>query len=118
MMGTLLLQRRLRRRQPRDRHPEWTAAHVVEADLVAELDGIGLAAVLAADADFEIRLGLAAALDPELHEAADAVEIDDLEWVFGDQVVLHVGANKAAVVVSAHTQARLRQVVGAEAEEL
>src|SRR3972149_2855851 len=45
---------RLRRRQPRDRHAERRAAHVVQAGHVAKLDRRGIAAVLAADADFEI----------------------------------------------------------------
>src|SRR5688572_1332599 len=37
-----------------DRHPERRAAHVVEADLVAEVHGVGVAAVLAADAELEV----------------------------------------------------------------
>ena len=37
--------------------PEGGAADVVHADLVAELDGVRLAAVLAADADLEIGFG-------------------------------------------------------------
>src|SRR5262245_2748387 len=36
------LQRRLRRRQPRDRHAERRAAHVIQPDLVAELDTVRL----------------------------------------------------------------------------
>ena len=47
----------LRRRQPRHGDAEGGAAHVVEPELVTELDGPGLAAVLAADADLETGLG-------------------------------------------------------------
>ena len=36
--------------QPGDRHPERRAGHVVEADLVEEVDGLRVTAVLAADA--------------------------------------------------------------------
>src|SRR3989442_1666676 len=44
-------ERRLRRSQAGDRDAERAAAHVVEAQLVAELDAGGVAAVLAADAE-------------------------------------------------------------------
>jgi len=44
--------------------------HVVEADAVTELDGLGLAAVFPADADLQIRTGLAAFGDRVLHEPA------------------------------------------------
>ena len=55
--------RGLGRRQPGDRHPERRAGYVVEADLVAELDRDGLAAVLAADAELDAGPGLSPALD-------------------------------------------------------
>ena len=45
----------LRRGEPRDRHAERRAAHVVQPGAVAELDRLGVAAVLAADADLEVR---------------------------------------------------------------
>ena len=47
----LLFQHRLSGRQPSQRHPVGTAAHIVEAGAVAELHAGGLAAVLAADAE-------------------------------------------------------------------
>src|SRR5262245_40346280 len=78
----LLLQRRLRRRQPGDRHAEGTAADVVEPDFVAEFYAVGLAAVFAADADFEVAARGTSLLDAKLHQAADAVEVDRLERVF------------------------------------
>jgi hypothetical protein len=46
--------------QARDRHPERRAGHVVEAGVVEEVDRLGVAAVLAADARVEVRLGRAA----------------------------------------------------------
>ena len=48
-------QRGLGRRQAGDRHPERRAAHVVQPDLVAERDRLGIAAVLAADAKLDVR---------------------------------------------------------------
>ena len=50
-----LLDRRLRRGEPGDRDAERGAGDVVQAGAVAELDALGIAAVLAADADLELR---------------------------------------------------------------
>src|SRR6056297_2516129 len=55
-----LFQRRLGSRQPRDGHPVGGTGHVVEADSVAELDAGGFAAMLAADAEFDVGSGLPA----------------------------------------------------------
>jgi hypothetical protein len=57
----LFPQRRLGRGQAGDGHAERAAAYVVEADFVAELDGVGVAAVLSADADLQV-LSLAPSL--------------------------------------------------------
>ncbi len=57
------------------------AAHVVHAHVVAELDAVRLAAVLAADADLELRPGGAALLDADLDQLADAVPVERLERV-------------------------------------
>ena len=46
--------------QAGDRHAEGRAGHVVQADVVAELDARRIAAVLAADAEVQVRAGLAA----------------------------------------------------------
>ena len=48
--------------QPRDRHPERRAGDVVQADRVEEVDRGGVAAVLAADAELEVGVDLAAGL--------------------------------------------------------
>ncbi len=74
--------------------------------------------MLAADADLQVRLGRTAALNADLHQAADAIDIDRLERILRDDVRLQVMADEAAIIVTAHAQGGLRQVVGAEAEEL
>ena len=43
--------------QPGDRHPERRAGHVVQADLVEEVHRVRVAAVLAADAELQVRAG-------------------------------------------------------------
>src|SRR5438045_1899068 len=74
-----LAERRLGRRQPGDRHAEGRAAHVVHADLVAEMHAVGVAAVLAADADLQVLVvlrlpRLAPLLDADVDELADAAD--------------------------------------------
>src|SRR3954470_3880164 len=85
---------------------------------MTELDAVGFAAVLAADADLEVGPRRPSLLDADLHQPADAVEIDHLEWVLGNDVVLHVMADERTVVVPTHAEPGLGEVVGAEREEL
>src|SRR4029077_10540776 len=91
---------------------------VIQPNLVAERDGGGIAAMLAANADLEIGPRLAAARNRDLDEFPDAVAIDrnkriDLQNSLGD-----VGAKESGGVVAADAIGRLRQIVGAEREEL
>src|SRR5205085_12583721 len=91
------LQHRLRRREAGKRDAVRRAAHVVEADRVAELDGARLAAVLAADAELDLRLRLAAALDADAHEVADALLVEDLERVPREDAVLEIEGEELAL---------------------
>src|SRR5262245_39557499 len=59
-------QRRLCSSEPRHRHTIRRRAHVVETDRVEEVHGCGIAAVLAADAEFQVGPRLAS----ELHTLA------------------------------------------------
>src|SRR6202012_774682 len=104
--------------EPRDRHAIGRARDVVETDVVAEGDGGGIAAMLAANADLEVRPRLAAALHADLDELADSFAINrdegiDLEDALGD-----VGTEEARGIVAADAVGRLRQIVSAEGEEL
>ena len=54
------LYRSLRGSEAGDGHAERAAGDIVQADLMAELDGGGVAAMLAADAELEVRTGLSA----------------------------------------------------------
>ena len=113
------LQHGLRRGEARERDAVRGAAHVVEADLVAELDRARLAAVLAADAELDVRLRLAAALDADAHEVADAFLVEHLERVPLEHAVLEVEGEELALgVVARHAERRLREVVRAEGEEV
>src|SRR5207244_7804144 len=102
----------------RDRHAERRAGHVVEPDLVAEGDRGRIAAVLAADADLEPAPSLAPALDADAYQFADALAVDRHERIGREDAARRVRPEEARGVVAADAERRLRQVVGAEGEEL
>src|SRR6516225_10543859 len=107
----------LRGGEPRDRNAIRRAGDVVEADLVAERDGRGIAAMLAADADLQAVPRLAPALNPDLDELADTVAVQRDEWIDLQDALRDIGAQEARRVVAADAVGRLRQIVGAEGEE-
>src|ERR1700687_1406815 len=76
LTGDGLAECSLRRGQPRDRHAVGRARDVIQSDLVAERNGGGIAAMLAANTYLEAGAGLAAARNADLHQFADAVAID------------------------------------------
>jgi hypothetical protein len=85
---------------------------------VAEGDRGGIAAVLAANAEFELRPHLAAALGGDAHQFADALAVDRHERIGRQDALRRIDAQKARGVVAADAEGGLRQVVGAEGEEL
>src|SRR5207244_10240135 len=64
-----------------DGDAERAAAYVVQTDFVAELDGVGITAVLAADADFQVFALAPALVHTDLHERAHAVDVDRLKGI-------------------------------------
>ena len=110
-------QRRLRRGEPRDRHAVGRARDVVEAGLWQKNDRGRIAAVLAADADLELGPRLAAALAADLDQLADALLSSDSNGSFrGCRLPRTPGGTSPRR--RARAERRLRQVVGAEREEL
>src|SRR3954452_18163837 len=119
LLGELLLERRLRCSHPRDRHAVGRTAHVVEPRHLEEPDRLRVAAVLAADAQLEVGVRLAAHPGGQAHEPADAELVDRLERAAVEDLLLHVRLEEAALgVVAREAQRRLREVVGAEREEV
>src|SRR5579884_1289806 len=100
------------------RHAEWSGADIVEADVMAETDGVGIASVFSADPDLQVRPHSSAPLDSQTDEGTDPVLVDRLEWIPREDTVLSVVADEVTVVVTAHAEACLRQVVSREGEEL
>src|ERR1700683_1362509 len=71
----------LSRSQSRDRNPIRRARYVIEAEAVADANTRRVAAMLAADAEFQLLVGLATAFDRDAHHAAAAFRIELLEGV-------------------------------------
>jgi len=84
---------------------------------MAELHAPGFTAVLTADADFEIGLGLAAAFNANTNQLADAVNIDAFKRIARQNLLVQIIPHKCADIITAETERHLRQVVSAEAEE-
>src|SRR5690606_23909551 len=100
------LERRLGGRDAGDGDAERRAAHVVEAELVAEPHRGRVAAVLAADAHREPRARPPPALDAYAHELADALRVELRERVLAQDPGVQVRAEEATGVIA-------RQAVGA-----
>src|ERR1022692_4268326 len=98
--AVLLFQRSLRSCQPCGQQPEGRAGYVVEANLVAELDGLWIAAVLAADSHFEGGSGVASLGRGHLHQQTDSRLIERGEWVLFEDAMLHVGRQEVVDVVA------------------
>src|ERR1051325_8299728 len=113
----LELQLRLRRSEARHRHAVRWSGDVVQAAGAEEADGIGGSAVLAADADLEVRVRSAAALRAELHQLPDALLVDRLERVLLQDFLVDVLRQERAGVVARVAERHLCQVVRAEREE-
>ncbi len=104
---------------PGDRHAVRRAADVVEPGELEEADRVGIAAVLAADAQLEIGAGLAPDPRRQPHEPADAGLVDRLERAAVEHLALHVAREEAALdVVAREPERGLGEVVGAEREEV
>src|SRR5436190_15784721 len=100
-----------------DGNAERRARDVIERNLVAERDRSGVAAVLAADPDLELRLRLPTALDADPHQFAHALAVDGDERIARENPARHVGAEKARGVAAANAEGGRRQVGGAEGRE-
>src|SRR4051794_25552999 len=79
------------------RDAERRAGDVVEAGFVEEVDAVGVAAVLATDAELEIRLGGAAAVDAGTDQRTDTFPVDRLERRRREDALLQVAGEEGAL---------------------
>jgi len=110
--------RRLGGGEAGDRHAVGRAAYVGEPDSVAEFYRLGVAAVFAADAEFDVGAGALGFFNGDFHELADAALVDGGEGVLRHDLGFLIRTEEGAGVVARHAEGRLREVVGSEAEEL
>src|SRR3712207_8393044 len=95
------------------------ARYVVDARVVEELDRVGVAAVLAADAELDVVLGLATEPRAHAQHLAHARLVDRLEWRAVEDLAVDVLREDLALdVVAAEAETRLGEVVRAEREEV
>ena len=86
---------------------------------MTQVDGVRVTAVLAADPDLHSLAGLAALFHRDLHQPPHAFLVDRLERVARQDLLLQVADDERALgVVAREAERGLRQVVGAEGEEL
>src|SRR2546422_7794626 len=84
------------RGKPRDRHPVRRATDIVKAEGVTEGDGRGIAPMLAADAQLDVRAPLPAPLDRQLHEPPDALLVERGKGIGIEDVVGSLAEPQAA----------------------
>eukprot|EP00951_Prasinocladus_malaysianus_P023335 scaffold197988_cov41-Prasinocladus_malaysianus.AAC.1 len=110
-LSRALLERRLRGRQPGNRHTQRRARDVVQADLVEELDGVGVAAVLAAYTQADVGTGLPTHLASELHQLPHALTVKLLKGVTGKDAPFDILRKKLGLgVVSGEAEGHLCQL--------
>src|SRR5438093_13609408 len=99
------------RREAGDRDPEGRTRHIVEAEEVAQFDARRIPAVLAADPDLQVLADSSTFLDAGAHELADALAVQGLERIEGEDHPLHEVQEELALRVgSAVPERRLREI--------
>src|SRR5205814_1528238 len=84
----------------------------LEPGVVEESDRLRIAAVLAADAELDLGIPLAAPLGTDVHELANPVGVESFEGIALQQSLLEVGGHHAAFhVVPAESERHLGEVV-------
>src|SRR5262249_25688347 len=94
------------------------ATHIRESDPVAEFYGVRIAAVFAADAEFDSGPLLGPLFDGHLHELTHAALVDGAEGIILDDLQLGIRRQERTGIVRANTKRHLPEVVRAEAEQL
>src|ERR1041384_3568089 len=85
---------------------------------MAVADRLGIAAVFAADTDFEFFTDFAAFGDRNAHQRADPVTVDADKGIFRQDTVQDITRQEFSRIVARQTETGLRQIVGPEGEKL
>jgi hypothetical protein len=97
-----------------DGHAEWRAACVVHANLGAELNRARLTTMLTTDTATEIWTNLTTLLNSELDETAYTSLVENLEWVYLQNLLVEVYRQERSDIVAAVTEGHLSKVVSTE----
>src|SRR5689334_13291992 len=105
--------------EPGDGDPERGTGHVVEADLVEEVDRVRVAAVFTADTEFETGVCGPPTFGTDPHQCADTVTVDCLERRNAEDTLLQIGREERGFyIVTGEAPRCLGEIVRAEGEEL
>src|ERR1700722_11556741 len=84
---------------------------------MTESYGFGIAAMFAADAEFQISPSRASAFCSHTHEFANAINIDRDKRIARNQTARQILRKEISRIVAAHAERRLRQIIGTERKE-
>src|SRR6266566_3827404 len=105
--------------QAGDRNSKGRAGHIVKTERVAKFDARGIATVFAANPDLQVLADLPALLHTHPHELTDALSVEGLEWIEGQDSPVHeIEEELAFRVVTGISKRRLCEIVRSEGEEL
>ena len=94
------LQRRLRSGEPCDGHAERRARYVIEPRIVAESDGFRIAAMFAANAEFQFRARFAAAFDSDFYQLAHTRNVNGDEGIAFDETAIEIFGEETSRIVA------------------
>ena len=100
--------------KPGNGNPIGRTADVIQSQLMAELHGAGIAAVFAANTEFDAGPGLAAPANGLFHQRADAFPIQDGKRIGVHEIHGPIMVDEFGGVVAGKSEGGLRQIVRAE----
>ena len=103
--------------QTSDWNAVWRAGYVGQASFVAEFYGCWVAAVFAADAQFDVRTGLFTQFSCHFNQFTNTGLVQFSEWIAFIDLVGVVVVEEFTSVVTGEAEGHLSQVVGTEGEE-
>ena len=115
---TAFAKRGLGRGEPGDRHSEWAARHVIQPNLVAEQDRVGIATMFATNAALQVFLRRAAFGDTHFNQLTHARHVERLEGIAGKNFLLQIIGQERIDIVATVPERHLCQIVRTEAEEV
>src|SRR5688500_6147813 len=96
LVSHLHRQRGLSGSQPRDRYAIRRHGHVIQPDLLEEVNRRGIAAMLAADAELDVGTRGTPLLDGDADERADADGVDGAERILVEDLLVLIRAQELA----------------------